>query len=214
MRCPDCGTENPDNSWFCGECGKTLGDMSAHVRGATAIGSRNSVLEPGPHITQSAMVGSPLMMAWTALMVGLVLLVANVILRVYYYEGIMLSYSHYSDYQRLGSWMTYTSAFGYLAVVLGMMFVVTALIRHRSRTDILARIPLSRLSTVKWILIIAAIILAAAAVSAVVSWESGFDLGGNITARLNMYAYGIAWLVVTAALFVFVLGLRDAERSS
>lgn len=214
MKCPDCGTENPDNAWFCGECGKTLGNMSAQTRGIMARGLGNEALGAEPYRTQGAMLGSPLMMAWTALIVGLVLLVASAILRVYYYEGIVFNFNNYSDYERLGSWMTYTSGFGYLAAMLGMIFTVTALMRNHSRTDILARIPVSRLSTVKWILIFAAVILATAVVSAVLTWEFGFDIGGNVTARLNMYAYDIAWLVATAALFVFVVGMREAERSS
>ena len=205
MKCPDCGTENPDNAWFCGECGKTLG-------GTTTRGPRNGTLKTDPYGTQSGLGGSPLNMAWTALLVALILLSASVALRFYYFEGLMFGDGDFFEHMSIESWMSYTSSFGDLAALLGLAFVVVALTRHQSRTDLLARIPVARLATAKWILIIAIAIQAVGAISTVAARELQHDWNENTT-RLTFYSFGIAWLVATAALFVFVLGLKEAEQS-
>jgi hypothetical protein len=212
MRCPDCGEEIPDKAWFCGECGKSLGDMSAMTRGTMSRGSNDGSLSTDPYDSHATLGGSPLTLAWASLIVALILLSASVALRFYFFEGLVFNDGDYFSYMQINAWMTYTSGFGDLAAMLGMIFVVVALMRYQSRTNLLARIPRARLATTKLILVISAIVLAAGAISAVCILEFNWWGSGDIIGRLNYYYYGIAWLIATAGLLVFVLGLREAER--
>lgn len=148
------------------------------------------------------------------MIVAVILIAAGLAIRVYYFEGMLFDYGDYYDRMSAGHWMTYASGFGDLAAILGLVFVIIALMKHQSGVDTPLRIPFARLASMKTLLIIAAIVMATSVIAVVSAWEFGWDLGGNIPTRLNIYGYDVAWLITSVALLLFVTGLRESKRTA
>jgi len=206
MRCPNCGAENPDNASCCVTCAERLKDETVLMA---------SSQDEAPLRMDRSLRGSPLSIASLALTIALVLLSLGFVLYVYYIEGWMLNSDR--DYETLTyitKAMYYSSQLGDLAAIVGLIFIVQALLTHPSRAAMLARILKARLSLVKWMLILTAVLLAIglSVYFSVSELNAKFDYG--VFLRLYIYAAQIAWIVAAAALLTFTLALRNAEKSN
>lgn len=196
MRCPNCGTENPDFAQYCSSCAVPLKDES--VAAANVASSRSS----------------PLTIATLALTIALVLRFLGFVLAVYFLEELTLNpHGHYYSVQNTIKAMNYSNGFGDLAVILGLIFIVQALMANRSGASPLVWIRQARLSLVMWMLIVAAILMA-------VNWsivlsvnDLNLDMDYDLAGRLTWYPAGIARLAVISALLTFTVALRQAEKS-
>jgi len=102
-----------------------------------------------------------LFIASLALTIALVLLSLGFLLNVYFIERWILS----RDFD-LGESVAVTKAAGYsvgfgnLAEIVGLIFIVQAVMTYQSRANLLALILQARLNLVKWMLILSAILFA------------------------------------------------------
>jgi hypothetical protein len=213
MRCPNCGAENPDIARYCGFCSTLLRDESASTLDEAP--SARSILDTAPPRAGSLFAGSPSTRASLTLTVSLILLSLGFVAQIVYYERFVFSQGGYfGDFYTLMKATFYLSGLGDLTAILGMIFILQALMALRGGPGMFSRVLRERFAPIKWILILSAAVFGIGLISFAIASDLGVDLDYRITTRLYYYSPNLAWVIAAAALLLFSFSLREAERSN
>lgn len=205
MRCPKCGTDHIDLARFCSNCGATLG-----TENKPAMGVRNDWTGTSGRTASSA-----LSIASFAMLLAVALLSVGFVLYVYYVEGFIVDYWNYGHLsQRISEAMQYSIDLGELAMIVGLVFVAQALLIHQNRGSLISGISNKRLSSVKFIFVLAAIALAFNFFTALFVNELDPGIGRDWAVRLTWYPARFAWIVVAFAFLRVSMALRDSDRQN
>jgi zinc-ribbon domain len=213
MRCPNCGAENPDIARYCGFCSTMLRDESASTLDE-APGPR-SILDTVPPRTGRMNAGSPSTRASLTLTVSLILISLGFAAQVIYYERFVFDRGGYfENYYDLMKAMFYLSELGNLTAVLGMVFILQALMALRGGPGTLSRILRERFAPIKWMLILSAVLFGIGLIFFAMVSDLRVEMSYKIAMRLYYYSPNLAWVIADAALLLFSFSLREAERSN
>ena len=213
-KCPNCGAENPDYVQYCGTCAAWVRESEPSSGSSVTLrGSEDSSHTTTLKWTKS--LGSSLF-SWAAITttVSLVLLVAGLILYIYYAERYLSLILHFdiSEYRSLlhiYSVSEYATDFGFAAAVLGFIFIFQGVIHrpeNRQGSALLSHIHLTR---IKWLLLLALALLCITALVKVWLYNVNISLGYGTSMRIYYLPRG-AWVLLTAALLFAAVDLRKA----
>jgi hypothetical protein len=221
MKCRYCGAENPDCAAYCGRCSESLEDNPFSTVGEEPPGSMDEAEEKALSSLKKSPGTSSLSLASITLTISLFLTSLGCVLYIYYYER-WLQDIHGSAQTQIALMeslrdiikaMDYSHWLGDASLILGLVFIVQALTGEQLRVRLMTGLSDRILVWVKWLLIIAAALLAIFVLLYFAQSELNAHLDSALSIRLY-YLQMIAWPFVAAASVAFAFALRKAQATS
>jgi hypothetical protein len=217
MDCPYCGAENPDHMIYCGKC---AGRIRESEPSTSSLGASLDSEKPPWRTTprKSKLLGSsPFSRATLASAAGLVLLVAGLVLYIYYAERwISLMRGRYNSDEmvslaNIAEVSDYATDLGIIVAILGFIFIIQGVIhwqKDRAGSAMLSRI---RLTNVKWLLLLAIALMIVATLVKVWLYEVDSGLGYDMWMRIHYLTMCDCVFLAAAFLLIAVESRKATE---